>query len=379
MKKILFIVLIYSLVFISCGPKYYNFGWEKFFNKDYSGANQIFRKIHVSKPNDPINLKGIGISEMMLKNYDEAMTFLQRSYEINKEDPETILNIGLVYDAQKKYDKAIEHLSKFVDMNFDSKIRAEAQKRLNSIKREIFLEEAKSLIANEGSISKSNVTTGTVAITPFMNRGEKGDYDALQKGIPQMMITDFGYIQNLSILERMRIDELLKELKLSETNLIDKSTTQRIGKLLKAENIVTGSYAINNNNSVSMDVYVINVAKGQISDIIEKKGDVDNFFDLQKDISLAALEKIGVKISEDQRKLIKTLPTESFFEFLTALKKRNLEEEEIVLQGVDFLNSLLVISEVPATQISVTITSPEIKTTINPVETPLPTPPKVPR
>jgi TolB-like protein len=276
-------------------------------------------------------------------------------------------------------DKAIEYYSKCIDMNPDSRVKSEVEKLLSNAKKTLYKAEVKSLIDGEKSISDKDITKGSAAIVPFYNRGDKGDYDVLQKGIPQMMITDFGYVPSINILERLRIEELIKEMKLSETNLVEKGTAQRLGKLLKAENIVSGSYTVSSTNTVKIDVFVINVITSQISDIVEKSGTIEDFFNVQKDISLAALDKMGVRVTDDQRRKIKTLPTETFFEFLAALKKKTVEEEEFVFQGADFLNNLMTTVDIPVNQVSTTTVSPEIKPTINPVETPLPRPPSTPR
>jgi TolB-like protein len=351
-------------------------GWARFFEKDYTTAESIFLQLVVTNPNDSRNLKGLGVTQLMLKKYDDAQKYLEQSLQINKEDPETVLNLGILYEAQQKYDQSVEYYTKYVDMPGAS-MKSDVQKLLSNVKRTIYKNQAQSILSDENKLTDKDISKGTVAIVPFYNRGEKGDYEALQKGIPQMMTTDFGNVQKLNILERLRIEELLKEMKLSESNMMEKSTAQRLGKLLKAENIITGSYSVNNGTLVRMDAIVINVSTGQLSDLIEKNGTIEDFFSVQKDLSLGTLEKMNISLTEDQRKKIKTLPTESFFEFLAALKKRTTEEEEFTFQGPEFLNSAVVQAEVPVSQVSTisNTSATEITTTTNPVETPLPKPP----
>ncbi|MFO0601470.1 MAG: CsgG/HfaB family protein [Myxococcaceae bacterium] len=65
---------------------------------------------------------------------------------------------------------------------------------------------------------------------------------AFSKGLAAMMITDLATASNgLQIVERDRIESILAELKLGDSRFADKSQLSKVGKLLLADFVVTGT------------------------------------------------------------------------------------------------------------------------------------------
>src|ERR1700712_200268 len=52
----------------------------------------------------------------------------------------------------------------------------------------------------------------TVAVLYFDNHTGKPDYDPLGKGIAAMMISDLGAVQEIQLLERDRMQDMVKEM-----------------------------------------------------------------------------------------------------------------------------------------------------------------------
>ena len=69
-----------------------------------------------------------------------------------------------------------------------------------------------------------------------------------------------------------------------------------------------------------LDLALINVETGQISEQINKSGQLDDFYRIEKDIVIDIVGRMGIKLTEQVRQKILTIPTESFFEFLERMK-----------------------------------------------------------
>lgn len=67
------------------------------------------------------------------------------------------------------------------------------------------------------------------------------DLQMFGKGLASLLITDLTANDGLRVLERERLEAVLAELKLGETRFADKSTFAKIGKLLGAEYLISGS------------------------------------------------------------------------------------------------------------------------------------------
>ncbi len=99
------------------------------------------------------------------------------------------------------------------------------------------------LIENETTLSKRPPETGSIAVAPLHNRGEK-KYDVLAKGLTALIIADLAKVPGIRVLERGKIQKLLDEIKLSKTGLVAKETQLRTGRLLKAEKLISGDFSI---------------------------------------------------------------------------------------------------------------------------------------
>ena len=64
----------------------------------------------------------------------------------------------------------------------------------------------------------------TVAVLYFDNYTGKADYDPLGKGISSMMISDLSPVKEIQLVERERMQDLLKEIDLQHTKYFDSTT-----------------------------------------------------------------------------------------------------------------------------------------------------------
>jgi len=152
-----------------------------------------------------------------------------------------------------------------------------------------------------------------------------------------MFITDFNHVPRLKIIERLRMEAILSELELSKTNLIDPGTIQRVGLLLRAKNILKGGFIINN-DQLRLDLALIDVESGKVNEQLYKSGKLDDFYRMEKELTLEVIDKLGIKISDQVRQKILTIPTESFFEFLQRIKSLDRIERFIPKSAYNIIN-----------------------------------------
>jgi len=108
--------------------------------------------------------------------------------------------------------------------------------------------------------------SGTIAVSGFTaSSGE--DYDLLNL-LNEMAILKISGIDTLSIVERSRLDTVLDEQVLSLSDLTDTSTAIKIGMILTADYIVTGS-VIEMSSSVIIFGRIINVETGEIESVAQ--------------------------------------------------------------------------------------------------------------
>jgi TolB-like protein len=140
----------------------------------------------------------------------------------------------------------------------------------------------------------------TIAVMDFSNNSitRREDYEGLSKGLPSIMINNLTGGTDLQVIERERIDWLLKELKLQEKkDKVDQSTAVETGKLLGANAVVFGSF-IATQDRMNISARVVKVETGEVMFGDQVQGKPDAFFDLIKELSQKVTKSINVEMEE---------------------------------------------------------------------------------
>ena len=192
--------------------------------------------------------------------------------------------------------------------------------------------------------------TQTVAISYFDNTSGLEEYNPLSKGLADMLITDLSNVKSIQIVEREKLESLLKEIDLGEGKFIDESTAQKLGKGLGAGYMLTGSYLIMG-ETMRIDVRLVNVGTGEVSMGEEITGEKNTFFELEKDLVEKLIKALNLTLSKSEQRRIKKVQTESFDSFnaystaLDSYDKGEYEESQAYLEKAvdidsDFENAL---------------------------------------
>jgi TolB-like protein len=151
----------------------------------------------------------------------------------------------------------------------------------------------------------------TIAIAYFDNNTGSAELDPLRKGLADMLITDLGNVASLQIVERDKLNQVMAELKLSQSKFIDPRTAQKLGKGLAAEYIMTGSYVVRG-DAMRVDVRVIEVRTGKVAASEKVEGKKEDFFAIEKDLVDVLIKTLDVKLSTSERGKLRSNATESF-------------------------------------------------------------------
>ena len=143
----------------------------------------------------------------------------------------------------------------------------------------------------------------SVAVLYFDNYTGKPDYDPLGKGIASMMISDLSSVPEIQLVERDRMQDLIKEVDAQHTKYFDSTTAVKVGRMVGAEYIVVGAFAALD-PKMRIDTRVVRVETGQIVKTAQVSGDEDKFFDLQQKLANKLIDGLGIALSpEEQQKL----------------------------------------------------------------------------
>ena len=142
-----------------------------------------------------------------------------------------------------------------------------------------------------------------IAISYFDNTTADSKYTSLSKGIADMLITDLSKLRDIEIVEREKLEELIKEIKLGNSSYIDKNTAQKLGKGLGAEAILTGAFYVLD-GVLRIDARLINVASGKVIAAEEVTGSTKDFFSLHKQLVNLLVKSFSIKYNSKTESVV---------------------------------------------------------------------------
>lgn len=174
----------------------------------------------------------------------------------------------------------------------------------NSDSSTVNSDEAKELAANLTAKTKRSMTEvilienkllenpKRVAIISFDNSsGKESEYGDLGGPLRDMLTTDLKDVKNLTMVDRQALEKILAEQNLNNSKSFDQATATKLGKLLGAEIIITGTY-FEFFGSLRVDAKFINVETGEIAFSVGVDGAREKFFDLKKTLANLIIDKL---------------------------------------------------------------------------------------
>jgi len=165
-----------------------------------------------------------------------------------------------------------------------------------------------------------------IAVFPFANGGSYGqskeDFDALERGIAGMMISELSQNPAARVVEREQVQRLLDEQNLGAQGRVDPQTAAKVGKLVGARYVILGNF-IDFYGDFRVDIRLVNTETSEIVKTESDRQQREHLFDiirnvaakLMKDVNLPALQRAA---SNEQR-MNRQVPTEALTYYSRAL------------------------------------------------------------
>ena len=260
--------------------------------------------------------KNLGIYYMQVKEHVKARYYLDHALKENPADPALLLYKGINLEFFNKPEEAISYYEKFDQVSLDSPYRELLEGRYLWLKRQKVYSEVDSLAKEEEQLSFENVSPSTFAVFPLMYNGFNEDYVPLSRGFSEMISIDLAKVKNLTVLERIRIQAVIDELKFSQSPAVDQSTAPRAGKLLRAGTIVSGDYDISEEKEFKINLGSWDVQTSERKSFVTVSGELEDLFELQKRVVFSFLEKNGIELTQEEKEAIAFIPTQNLEAFL---------------------------------------------------------------
>jgi TolB-like protein len=146
----------------------------------------------------------------------------------------------------------------------------------------------------------------TVAVLYFNNKTGWSKIDLLQKGLALMLITDLSNVKKFKVVERTRVQALVKELGLEKLGLVEPGTVPRVGRLLGAEYLVGGDILKRKINKFQLKSDLLKVSTKEIAGQSTSEGKLlVELFQMEKDLLFEIIKLLKVELSVEEKELLK--------------------------------------------------------------------------
>ena len=238
------------------------------------------------------NLVQQGVDLYKQGNHDQAQKNLEQARTVFPENYAAPYYLGLIYLDQGKRSAAIAQWRQYVQMDPKGENALRIRKNLTSLLREEARESARLAVANEAALTRSPAAEDTVAISAFNNLGSE-DIKPLGKGMAALLIHDLSRFPDLQVVERVRLQALLQEMKMGTSGLVSAGTAPRVGKLLKAKHVTSGTLADLEKESLQIASALVDADQSARVQNQEAQGQLKEFYELEKKIACQIVQDLG--------------------------------------------------------------------------------------
>ncbi|MCG3111119.1 MAG: hypothetical protein MCM46_04770 [Candidatus Manganitrophus sp. SB1] len=239
-----------------------------------------------------------------------------QAYEGKEAGAQEALYLGLSHLRAGDPSKAIAAWKQYVRLDPGSEGNREVSKYLTLLLQEEAKRTAREILQQEKELT-GKIDARAIAVSPFQNLGQQ-TYAPLSKGLAAMIITDLSKVKTLKVVERVQLKALLDELKLSQSGLVDAKSAPRVGKLLGAGKITTGSFLDLDQEKIRLDAAVTQTESGKSLTNPEVQGDLPAFYQLEKELVFKILCGIGhcpESLDSQTKAAVGTIHTKNFKAF----------------------------------------------------------------
>jgi TolB-like protein len=292
--------------------------------KNYDAAIADFQEYLIKNPGAHEARGRLGVAYLAKGDTDKAIGTFRKVLEQVPGDPQASLHLGMA--LLKTGDRTAAMTVWRGYRNPEQPIVSrEIKRQLTLLEMLEGRELAKKALVEEKKLQTVKAMPGALAVTPFVDLPPDVSLRSIQKGLAAMIMTDLSAIKALQVVERLRIQALIDEMKLGQSGLVDEKTAPRFGRLAGVEHLVAGTMA-STAPLLRVSTSIASTLKKDVVGSFGVEGEMVKFFALEKEIVSQIV------------KTLKLSPTPAEKDALDRYHTKNLKAFICYGQGLDTLD-----------------------------------------
>ncbi|MCA9756720.1 MAG: tetratricopeptide repeat protein [Candidatus Eisenbacteria bacterium] len=233
---------------------------------------------------------------------DEAEVLLTSVVELDPRRAEAWFRLGLIREEREDWSAAIEAYGHFTEVTPFSKLRSEMKSRIAELERRESTAWAENVVRREHGVDGLPPSPGTVTV--FALEDERcPSLNGLGDAVASQLSRDLEAIGGFTLLERRRIDAILREVSLAEGGRVDDATAVRPARLLRSEAFVLGSISELGGDQIRVEMSW-NRIDGTTPIVVAAEGASEQFWEVQKDLTVELLARLGRDVTPGEWALV---------------------------------------------------------------------------
>lgn len=174
------------------------------------------------------------------------------------------------------------------------------------------------VLASERAGDATTRVPRTLAVMPFALTSGDPAIAPLAYGLADLLTTDLGRSPRITLVERARLDAVLRELALTATGRVDSLTGPRVGRLIRARRLVVGTVGSATaerlapgagTGNLRLGVRLADVGSGTIANAVDASAPLRDVLAAEKALAFRIFDALGVVLTPAEREAVDRRPT----------------------------------------------------------------------
>lgn len=170
---------------------------------------------------------------------------------------------------------------------------------------------ARAAVARETTLDPQTFPRLSVAVPPLRVASRDSTLGVLGYGLADLIMTDLARSSQLTVVDRLRLDAVLREQALAQSGRVDSATAARTGKLVGARTLLVGEVNDADSGRVRVATRVVSTLDASVGAGPSASSRLNGILDAQKQLVFDFFDRLGVTLTPRERATIAERPTQN--------------------------------------------------------------------